>query len=101
MRMSDWSSDVCASDLASHHVRGGQSKDTLITIAALQDGVTSAHKAYKGGRGGTGLQDMLDFIGELGGHPDADCDARVTIVSGKSCIPIGRASFRERVCQNC
>src|SRR3546814_7699631 len=39
---------------ASHHVRGGQSKDTLITIAALQDGVTSAHKAYKGGRGGTG-----------------------------------------------
>lgn len=71
---------------AAHHPRAGLSRDTLVTIAALQDGVTSAHRAYDSKRGGTGLQDMLDFIGELGGHPAPNCDARVTIVSGKSCV---------------
>lgn len=77
--------DFC-NKYAALHSRAAQSRETLITVAALQDGVTSAHQAYKGGRGGTGLQEMLDMIGELGGHPDANCDARVTIVSGKSCI---------------
>lgn len=71
---------------AALHVRRGPSYDTLLTIAALQDGVTSSFDAAKNARGGTGLQDTLDFIGQLGGAPDPNADVRVTILSGKSCI---------------
>lgn len=71
---------------ASQHARVGQSRATLVTIAALQDGVTSAQDAYLNRRGGTGLQESLDLIGALGGAPNPEADARVTIVSGKSCI---------------
>ncbi len=89
------------------HVRPGLSRDTLRTIAALQDGVTSAHSAYKGQRGGTGLQDTLAFIGELGGAPKPEADVRVTIVSGSSCIQlrhpilVGRPDGSDRRVQWC
>lgn len=68
------------------HARPGQSRETLLTIAALQDGVTSNDEAFKAGRGGTGLQDTLALVSELGGAPNPDADVRLTIVSGKSCI---------------
>jgi hypothetical protein len=92
---------------AVQHARKGQSRDTLITIAALQDGVTSAHEAVSNRRGGTGLQDTLDLIGDLGGAPDPGADARVTIVSGKSCIRlrhpilVGRSDGNNRRVQWC
>ncbi|MGE7205317.1 hypothetical protein ACQKJZ_06520 [Sphingomonas sp. NPDC019816] len=68
------------------HSKCGRSRDTLVTIAALQDGVTSSHSANDGNRGGTGLQDTLELIGGLAGVPDPNADVAVTIVSGKSCI---------------
>jgi len=92
---------------ASFHARPGQSYETLLTIAALQDGVTSAHSAAKAGRGGTGLQDTLDFVGDLGGAPGENADVRVTIVSGSSCIRlrhpilVGKRDGRGRRVQWC
>lgn len=68
------------------HANCGRSWGTLVTIAALQDGVTCSQDAEANGRGGTGLQDTLGFVGDLAGAPDPGADVRVTIVSGKSCI---------------
>lgn len=92
---------------ASAHARPGQSRETLVTIAALQDGVTSVIEAALAKRGGTGLQDTLDFVGELGGAPATGADVRVTIVSGQSCIRLrhptllGRRDSRNRRVQWC
>ncbi|MGT2513432.1 hypothetical protein ACVOMT_03505 [Sphingomonas panni] len=100
------SRDYCERYAKLHH-RSGLSKGTLATIAALQDGVTSKHDAVRGGRGGTGLQDALDFIGLLAGYPAPTADARMTIVSGKSCIRlrhpilVGRRDGRDRRVQWC
>lgn len=71
---------------AQGHSRSGLSRETLLTIAALQDGVTSVREAALAQRGGTGLQDTIEFIGDLGGAPSRNADVRLTIVSGKSCI---------------
>ncbi len=92
---------------AAAHARSSQSYETLLTIAALQDGVTSVHDAVRGGRGGTGIQDTLSFIGELGGVPLPQADVRATIVSGASCVRlrspilVGRPDGRGRRVQWC
>ena len=92
---------------AARHSRSGTSYETLLTIAALQDGITSARDAALNKRGGTGLQDTLDFIGELGGAPRTEADVRVTIISGKSCIRlrhpilVGRPDAKGRRVQWC
>ena len=65
-----------------------QSAATLRTLAALQDTITCVSEADEDGRGGFGLQDMLEFV-DLLGHTDAsDRKPRVTIVSGSSCIQL-------------
>lgn len=71
---------------AKTHIAASQSWDTLVTIAALQDGVTSSREAASHGRGGTGLQDTLKFVADLAGVPNDAADVQVTIVSGQSCI---------------
>jgi len=92
---------------ASAHAREGQAYETLLTIAALQDGVTSSVEASQNRRGGTGLQDTLDFIGDLGGAPKAAADVHLTIVSGKSCIKlshpilVGKSDGKNRRVQWC
>jgi hypothetical protein len=92
---------------ASQHARTGQCYDTLMTIAALQDGVTSSHAAVRGNRGGTGHQDTLAFIGELGGVPEPLADVQATIISGRSCIRlrhpilVGRPDAKGRRVQWC
>lgn len=92
---------------ATAHARPGQSFPTLTTIAALQDGITSVHDAAMSRRGGTGLQDTLGFVGDLGGAPQPNADVRVTIVSGKSCIRlrhpvlVGRPDKNQRRVQWC
>ncbi len=64
----------------------GLSSETLMTIVALQDTVTSKKDAVDEERGGTGLQDVLEFAGDLGASHLPNSDVRVTIVSGNSCI---------------
>lgn len=66
--------------------RKGQSRSTLLTVLALQDAITSDENAQRAGRGGTGLQDFLEFVGDLGAAYKPESDVRMTIVSGKSCI---------------
>lgn len=70
------------------HRRCGLSRETLATVAALQDSITSDPQAYASLRGGTGLQDMLDFVADLSGADSGLAIANVTIVSGKSCIKL-------------
>lgn len=64
----------------------GPSRETLLTVLALQDAVTSDRDARMNRRGGTGLQDVLEFVSDLGAADHPNADVRVTIVSGKSCI---------------
>jgi len=58
----------------------------LQTVFALQDGVTKDHSAAAEGRGGTGFQDILEFFADLGGSRSPDHDARLTIISGYTCV---------------
>ncbi|PZR84378.1 MAG: hypothetical protein DI537_33130 [Stutzerimonas stutzeri] len=68
------------------HAGSGLSQDTLKTLVALQDGITRDHEASEQGRGGVGLQEVLDLINTIGVTSDAGNGPRMTIVSGRSCI---------------
>lgn len=74
--------------------RAPQSADTLITLAALQDGVTRDPKALEEGRGGTGLLDMADMVCELAASETIGENSRITIISGRSCIMLRRPYLR-------
>src|SRR3546814_3731212 len=85
MRISDWSSDVCSSDLADPLVGMG-----VAPVVILHHGIA---------RRGDGLAE----------HDLADIDADVLVAihrlgdlrtaRGKAALEIGRAACRERVCQ--
>src|SRR3546814_20571717 len=107
MRISDWSSDVCSSDLAAGHVQiyllTGQSQPA----SCLQHrqyhgkaaGIPAHHGTPRGGLRGGGNQG-LNFNQEGAGalEPGEDGGAGdVAAALGKE--EIGRASCRERVCQ--
>lgn len=66
----------------------GRSADTLATVFALQDTITCDPAARESRSGGTGLQDVLDFVHQLGGTGKGAPNSRVTIVSGASCIAL-------------
>lgn len=84
--MSDAAADIrqLLDDYLSRHKGSKQSKETLTTVFALQDTITCDPAARESRSGGTGLQDVLDFVSLLSGEHDP----RVTIVSGKSCISL-------------
>src|SRR3546814_12996533 len=99
MRISDWSSDVCSSDLDDREILVDGPKFVLERFAggartiALPDGVT----AWLIPVTGNGLADGVAFAaGEcltLTGTVQIAADA------GADLLQIGRASCRERVCQ--
>ncbi|MBO3760404.1 hypothetical protein [Ciceribacter sp. L1K22] len=64
----------------------GISADTLTTLVGLQDGITRDHAAATFGRGGVGLQEVLELISVLGVTGHSGREPRMTIVSGRSCI---------------
>lgn len=68
------------------HIGCGVSKETLATLVALQDGVTRDADAEAKGRGGVGLQEVLELINIIGVTNQAGKEPRMTIVSGRSCI---------------
>jgi hypothetical protein len=70
------------------HKNCGRSRETLATVFALQDTITCDPVAREIGSGGTGLQDVLEFVDILAGDGEAAKDARVTILSGRSCIEL-------------
>lgn len=71
---------------ATAHANRRQSTDTLKTVFALQDMVTSDRNAFIARDGGTGLQSAIEFFHSLGNQADAVIDPRMTIVSGNSCL---------------
>lgn len=70
-----------------------QSSDTLMTLAALQDGVTCVPEADEEGRGGYGLMQMLQLTNVLGATDNASLTPEITIISGASCIQLKRPYF--------
>ena len=63
-------------------------EELLRTIMSLQDGITRVAKSADANRGGTGLQDVLDLVGELGDDNLSGCGPKVTIVSGSACLKL-------------
>src|SRR3546814_19156827 len=106
MRISDWSSDVCSSDLAVHPGYGflserewfatalGEAGIAFIgprprAIAAMGDKIESKKLARE-----AGVSVVPGFVGEI-----EDTDHAVAIAAGIGYPEIGRASCRDRVCQ--
>src|SRR3546814_4823142 len=95
MRISDWSSDVCSSDLRNRPA----GEQVVGTYRLLRRGVAEQHGGFYSASE-YDLQPMLDFVGPMGG----------LLELGRSCVhrdyrtnatiqQIGRASCRESVCQ--
>src|SRR3546814_13682786 len=107
MRISDWSSDVCSSDLAALILFQRQQlgapfgaevecRIEMLAQHALGFVLIVDHDERKSPRQGREVQNRLRFgILEIEGEAVA-LDARVEIAVGDK---IGRASCRERVCQ--
>ncbi len=68
------------------HSGCGISPETLATLVALQDGVTRDADAEASGRGGVGLQEVLELINIIGVTNSPGKEPKMTIVSGHSCI---------------
>src|SRR3546814_12298921 len=114
MRISDWSSDVCSSDLAfeaavdlARHLAPGIVKaveNVGDRLAVLRD-EEILHRHQLGNRETVVNFDQVELFARIG---DASLligsGSRVTGVADMAaipCIQIGRASCRERVCQYC
>src|SRR3546814_12909285 len=110
MRISDWSSDVCSSDLADQHVVAGPAVQRLPAVAAGDDIVEPvARRLAAAARD----REVLDVVRKLVAHPclhgvgagggtfnDAIAGAvDVVDVVAREAGEIGRASCRERVCE--
>jgi hypothetical protein len=76
------------SQYIAQHRFSGTPPEVLATLYALQDTITCDPKAREARSGGTGLQDVLDFVRELAGPSSEECGTRVTILSGRTCIAL-------------
>ncbi|MEP4926247.1 MAG: hypothetical protein ABJT31_00595 [Hyphomicrobiales bacterium] len=63
-----------------------QSRETLLTLAALQDGITCDPEKWEKEQGGVGLPSMLDVVSGLGATLSHGHAPKITILSGRSCI---------------
>lgn len=79
---------------AKKHRNGRQSIETLMTLVALQDGVTTDAEAWAEGNAGMGMQHAIEFFDRLGVDSDAIQSPRMTIISGQSCIMLKDAYIR-------
>ena len=68
------------------HSDKGRSAETLSTLFALQDGITRDPDAEAAGRGGYGLQEVLEMVSTLGHSTKEGREPRITIISGNACI---------------
>src|SRR3546814_9827753 len=82
MRISDWSADVCSSDLLGFTIGFGVDGIFVMTLALVLEGVVSVESAVIAGGLMIALRRFMEIVtAPIGG------------------IQIGRASCRERVCQ--
>src|SRR3546814_16025170 len=98
MRISDWSSDVCSSDLLPYcrslrllvlHERGK-------TVTAAELRMQAAHSQHRIQLVPTGQTQAI--AGDAGGKTLMPTH-RQTAIERQTALEIGRASWRERVCQ--
>src|SRR3546814_12187257 len=100
MRISDWSSDVCSSDLSAQSPEGKFDVDELLAMARGWAGLEGMDLAKDVSRTDTG--DWTGGIWALGkGYqtPFASSAVEMPIGSAGPHGEIGRASCREGVCQ--
>src|SRR3546814_2683414 len=95
MRISDWSSDVCSSDLARALAREG----ACVAVADILDPQDFVSEISKGGGRSIGLridvsrkEDCVRMVADT-----VEAFGRVDVLVNNA--EIGRASCRERVCQ--
>src|SRR3546814_16779549 len=97
MRISDWSSDVCSSDL---HYGGTPRRPECEERTPQSGAVADLWDVQTGRRLWSIAGTAYDFSQTY--RPTISPDGRYALVSmpvGKGSVPIGRASCRERVCQ--
>src|SRR3546814_13453305 len=89
MRISDWSSDVCSSDLHDPDEEGGDHRiDALGRDRAVEVGEQRAAQAHQAGTEHEGLQATEgDILAEGGGR-------RLVVADGPHHAPPGRAELR-------
>src|SRR3546814_6524650 len=103
MRISDWSSDVCSSDLAYTLPRRVAERDprAAITVVELDPEVTKAAYLYFGLRSEHGIRsvhgDARAFLSRTDDESEFD-RIYVDVYGGQESLQIGRASCRERGC---
>src|SRR3546814_4501083 len=95
MRISDWSSDVCSSDLDMATVPADMNDFAALRDANVPRGVATAHpicvERAQGSRvWATDGRQYLDFVGGIG---------VMNVGHTHPAVEIGRASYRESVCQ--
>src|SRR3546814_1451689 len=100
MRIRDWSSDVCSSDLIGPAIAAVLSDTQVIEIMVNPDGVLRLDRLGEG-RVDTGNRleaaEAERIIRLVASHVRAEVHGNAPIVSAE--LQIGRASCRERVCQ--
>ncbi|WP_068083771.1 hypothetical protein [Novosphingobium rosa] len=72
----------------STHAGCGLSRETLATVYALQDTITCDPNARAARSGGTGLQDVFDFVHTLGGIGIEGREPVIAVISGRACISL-------------
>src|SRR3546814_14824050 len=95
MRISDWSSDVCSSDLANDlsHIRGDRRPvgEDVVPYPEAEEGAEHAVQEHGDQQGDHEVTSATTTSQrEVMATRQASCG---------SCVQIGRASCRERVCQ--
>src|SRR3546814_15911691 len=106
MRISDWSSDVCSSDLAACASSNGNSNESMVSPVARNAGRSTAFEAPSIGPAPVATNvtrschaDVIDL--HLKGRTIVmkDRPMRAVLIAAPLLVQIGRASCRERVCQ--
>src|SRR3546814_13103890 len=97
MRISDWSSDVCSSDLLAG-ARG------LEVLRRLRQHAAIDRTAQVGGNALANPADLIEAAGAGAAPGDSDAEQQQEVslhlaAGDAAMIEIGRASCRERVCQ--
>src|SRR3546814_3267172 len=106
MRISDWSSDVCSSDLGTRlGPPTGRSGGTVLQAAALVGGAGAERRATEDDVRMTEFSAWIGRSEERRDRLDASRSAVLLAAIGQPEAPgdgdqIGRASGRERVCQD-
>src|SRR3546814_11857298 len=108
MRISDWSSDVCSSDLQEGEAGGAEAEPPIAAFLATASAArgeaqfkkcAACHTVTPGGANGIG-PNIYGVLGKAHGHlPNFQYSDALKSVPGNWDWEIGRASCRERVCQ--